>query len=108
MKAVILAGGLGTRLSEETDSKPKPMVEIGGKPILWHIMKTYSYYGINDLVNYPWFAFWVRFICFPWMGDCNKWIPSYNYYSNSYFSSNNGIYVLKWKVKYFATPKKYL
>ena len=50
MKAVILAGGLGTRLSEETISKPKPMVEIGGKPILWHIMKTYSYYGINDFI----------------------------------------------------------
>ena len=48
MKAVILAGGLGTRLSEETVSKPKPMVEIGGKPILWHIMKTYSHYGVND------------------------------------------------------------
>ena len=50
MKAVILAGGLGTRLSEETVSKPKPMVEIGGKPILWHIMKTYSYYDINDFI----------------------------------------------------------
>ncbi len=50
MKAVILAGGLGTRLSEETVSKPKPMVEIGGKPILWHIMKSYSYYGINDFI----------------------------------------------------------
>lgn len=50
MKAVILAGGLGTRLSEETISKPKPMVEIGGKPILWHIMKTYSHYGINDFI----------------------------------------------------------
>lgn len=50
MKAVILAGGLGTRLSEETVSKPKPMVEIGSKPILWHIMKTYSYYGINDFI----------------------------------------------------------
>ena len=50
MKAVILAGGLGTRLSEETESKPKPMVRIGGKPILWHIMKTYSYYGINDFI----------------------------------------------------------
>lgn len=50
MKAVILAGGLGTRLSEETVSKPKPMVEIGGKPILWHIMKTYSYYGINEFI----------------------------------------------------------
>lgn len=50
MKVVILAGGLGTRLSEETVSKPKPMVEIGGKPILWHIMKTYSYYGLNDFI----------------------------------------------------------
>ncbi len=50
MKAVILAGGLGTRLSEETVTKPKPMVEIGGKPILWHIMKTYSLYGINDFI----------------------------------------------------------
>lgn len=50
MKAVILAGGLGTRLSEETVTKPKPMVEIGGRPILWHIMKSYSYYGINDFI----------------------------------------------------------
>ena len=50
MKAVILAGGLGTRLSEETDSKPKPMIEIGGRPILWHIMKIYSSHGINDFV----------------------------------------------------------
>ncbi len=50
MKVVILAGGLGTRLSEETATRPKPMVEIGGKPILWHIMKTYSYYGINDFI----------------------------------------------------------
>lgn len=50
MKAVILAGGLGTRLSEETSVKPKPMVEIGGMPILWHIMKSYSAHGINDFV----------------------------------------------------------
>lgn len=50
MKAVILAGGLGTRISEETTVKPKPMVEIGGKPILWHIMKVYSAHGINDFV----------------------------------------------------------
>ena len=50
MKAVILAGGLGTRLSEETSTRPKPMVEIGGKPILWHIMKMYSSQGINDFV----------------------------------------------------------
>ncbi|MCL1473009.1 glucose-1-phosphate cytidylyltransferase [Argonema antarcticum] len=50
MKTVILAGGLGTRLSEETTIKPKPMVEIGGQPILWHIMKIYSAYGINDFI----------------------------------------------------------
>lgn len=50
MKAVILAGGLGTRLSEETDVKPKPLVEIGGKPILWHIMKLYFVHGVNDFV----------------------------------------------------------
>ncbi|WP_457643872.1 glucose-1-phosphate cytidylyltransferase, partial [Persephonella sp.] len=50
MKVVILAGGFGTRLSEETDIKPKPMVEIGGKPILWHIMKIYSAYGFNDFI----------------------------------------------------------
>ena len=50
MKAVILAGGLGTRISEETDLKPKPMVEVGGRPILWHIMKIYSAHGINDFI----------------------------------------------------------
>jgi glucose-1-phosphate cytidylyltransferase len=50
MKAVILAGGLGTRISEETHLKPKPMIEIGGKPILWHILKLYSAHGVNDFV----------------------------------------------------------
>jgi glucose-1-phosphate cytidylyltransferase len=50
MKAVILAGGLGTRISEESDTKPKPMVEVGGRPLLWYIMKTYSHYGINDFI----------------------------------------------------------
>lgn len=50
MKVVILAGGLGTRISEESQFKPKPMIEIGGKPILWHIMKEYSYYGFNEFV----------------------------------------------------------
>jgi glucose-1-phosphate cytidylyltransferase len=50
MKVVILAGGYGTRLSEETELRPKPMVEIGRYPILWHIMKTYSYWGFNEFV----------------------------------------------------------
>jgi glucose-1-phosphate cytidylyltransferase len=50
LKAVILAGGLGTRISEETSSRPKPMVEIGGMPILWHVMKIYSHFGVNDFV----------------------------------------------------------
>ena len=50
MKAIILAGGLGTRISEESHLKPKPMIEIGGKPILWHIMKIYSHHGINDFI----------------------------------------------------------
>ncbi len=50
MKAVILAGGLGTRLSEETDRIPKPMVEIGGRPIIWHIMKTYAHYGVREFI----------------------------------------------------------
>jgi glucose-1-phosphate cytidylyltransferase len=50
MKVVIFAGGLGTRISEETEAKPKPMVEIGGKPILWHIMKIYSHYGFNEFI----------------------------------------------------------
>ena len=51
MKAVILAGGHGTRLAEETDVKPKPMVEIGGRPILWHIMQIYSCYGVREFIR---------------------------------------------------------
>ena len=50
MKAVILAGGLGTRLREETEVRPKPLVDVGGKPILWHVMKIYSHFGVNDFV----------------------------------------------------------
>ena len=50
MKAVILAGGFGVRISEESHLRPKPMIEIGGQPILWHIMKIYSHYGIQDFV----------------------------------------------------------
>lgn len=61
MKAVILAGGFGTRISEESHLKPKPMIEIGGKPILWHIMKIYSSYGINDFI-----------ICCGYKGYCIK------------------------------------
>ena len=61
MKVVILAGGFGTRISEESHLKPKPMVEIGGRPILWHIMKSYSYYGFNDFV-----------ICLGYKGYCIK------------------------------------
>ncbi len=52
MKVVILAGGAGTRLSEETGTKPKPLVEIGGYPILWHILKIYSYYGFNEFISH--------------------------------------------------------
>jgi glucose-1-phosphate cytidylyltransferase len=69
MKAVILAGGLGTRLSEETHDRPKPMVEIGGRPILWHIMKMYSHYGINDFI-----------ICLGYKGYMIK-----EYFANYYF-----------------------
>ena len=50
MQVVILCGGMGTRIKEETEYRPKPLIEVGGKPILWHIMKTYSYYGFNDFV----------------------------------------------------------
>jgi glucose-1-phosphate cytidylyltransferase len=74
MKVVILAGGLGTRISEETHLKPKPMIEIGDKPILWHIMKTYSYHGFNDFV-----------ICLGYKGYLIK-----EYFSN-YFLHNSDV-----------------
>ncbi|WP_416652666.1 glucose-1-phosphate cytidylyltransferase [Candidatus Pseudothioglobus sp. Uisw_086] len=74
MKAVILAGGLGTRLSEETNVKPKPMIEIGERPIIWHIMKTYSEYGINDFI-----------ICCGYKGYAIK-----EYFSN-YFIHNSDV-----------------
>ena len=60
MKVVILAGGLGTRLAEETEVKPKPMVEIGGKPILWHIMKHYAYYGFKEFFESIYFHWMCR------------------------------------------------
>ena len=50
MKVILLAGGFGTRISEESQFKPKPMIEIGGKPILWHIMKEYAYYGFDEFI----------------------------------------------------------
>jgi len=70
MKVVILAGGLGSRISEESHLKPKPMIEIGNKPILWHIMKTYSYYGFNDFI-----------ICLGYKGNVIKEFFN-NYYIN--------------------------
>ena len=73
MKVVILAGGLGTRLSEETDLKPKPMLEVGGKPILWHIMKIYSFYGLKEFV-----------ICCGYKGYVIK-----EYFANYFLHSNN-------------------
>lgn len=81
MKAVILAGGLGTRLVEETHDKPKPMVKIGEKPILWHIMKIYSAHGIKDFI-----------ICSGYKG----------YLIKDYFKSNND----KWNVTIVDTGKK--
>jgi len=74
MKAVILAGGFGTRLAEETHSRPKPMIEIGGKPLLWHIMKIYSHHGINEFI-----------ICLGYMGYYIK-----EYFSN-YFLHNSDV-----------------
>ena len=79
MKAVILAGGLGTRISEETSTRPKPMVEIGGRPILWHIMKTYSAHGINDFV-----------IC-----CCYKGYVIKEYFANYYLHASNFVIDLK-------------
>ncbi|OUU26508.1 MAG: glucose-1-phosphate cytidylyltransferase [Candidatus Endolissoclinum sp. TMED37] len=73
MKAVILAGGFGIRISEETNLKPKPMIEIGGRPILWHIMKIYSHYGINDFI-----------ICCGYKGYVIK-----EYFSNYYLYNSN-------------------
>jgi glucose-1-phosphate cytidylyltransferase len=74
MKVVLLAGGFGTRISEESGIHPKPMVEIGGRPILWHIMKIYSYYGLNDFI-----------ICCGYKGDMIK-----EYFSN-YFLYNSDV-----------------
>lgn len=79
MKAVILAGGLGTRLSEETALRPKPMVEIGGKPMLWHIMKMYSQHGINDFI-----------VCCGYMGYVIK-----EYFANYFLHTSDVTFDLK-------------
>ena len=103
MKAVILAGGLGTRLSEETSVRPKPMVEIGDMPILWHIMKTYSHYGVNDFI-----------VCCGYKGEVIKEFFS-NYVlrvsSVTFDLRNNSIEVHnqspeKWKVSLIDTGSK--
>lgn len=80
MKVVILAGGKGTRISEESRMKPKPMVEIGGKPILWHIMKSYSYYGFNDFI-----------ICCGYKGQMIKeyFVNYYMYQTDSTYNLNS-------------------
>ena len=77
MKIVILAGGFGTRLSEETIVKPKPMVEIGNKPIIWHIMQYFSYYGYNEFVialGYKAEFIKEYFIFMRWVLECSKWV----------------------------------
>ena len=85
MKVVILAGGLGTRLSEETDLKPKPMIEIGEFPIIWHIMKIYSHYGFNDFI-----------ICLGYKGYIIK-----EYFANYFLHrSDVEIDILNNKIKY--------
>lgn len=79
MKAVLLAGGLGTRFSEETDTRPKPMIEIGGKPILWHIMKIYSSHGINNFI-----------VCLGYKGYVIK-----EYFSNYFLHQSNVTFDLR-------------
>src|SRR5258708_12222054 len=79
MKAVLLAGGLGTRFSEETDTRPNPMIEIGGKPILWHIMKIYSSHGINDFI-----------VCLGYKGYVIK-----EYFSNYFLHQSNVTFDLR-------------
>ncbi len=105
MKAVILAGGLGTRLSEETHLKPKPMVEIGGKPIIWHILKIYSFYGINEFI-----------ICCGYKGHLIKeYFSNYFLYTNDITLdiANNKIETLsknseKWKITLVDTGENTL
>lgn len=96
MKAVILAGGLGTRLSEETHLKPKPMVEIGGMPILWHIMKIYSYYGVTDFVVLLGYKGYV----------IKEFFRNYLYHANSFtvdFENNHTSFISKLNEKWRVT-----
>ena len=79
MKAVLLAGGFGTRISEESGIRPKPMVEIGGMPILWHIMKIYSHYGINEFI-----------VCLGYKGNIVK-----EYFSNYFMYQSDVTFDLK-------------
>lgn len=89
MKVVILAGGLGTRLMEETSTLPKPMVEIGGKPVLWHIMKMYSAHGIRDFI-----------ICLGYKGHIIK-----EYFANFYlYSSDVELHTLSGEMRMFRRP----
>jgi len=90
MKLVILAGGRGTRLTEETLIKPKPLVDIGNKPIIWHIMKIYSHYGINDFI-----------ICLGYKGYLIK-----EYFAN-YFLHNSDLTIDLKKKLYNNSPKKF-
>lgn len=101
MKVVILAGGRGTRISEESHLRPKPMIEIGGKPILWHIMKEYSYYGFNEFI-----------ICCGYMQHVIKqWFANYYLYNSDVtFDFSNGNQLLvhnedveKWKITLIDT-----
>jgi len=102
-KAVILAGGLGTRLSEETSSRPKPMVMIGGKPILWHIMKIYEFHGINEFI-----------ICLGYKGHVVKeYFANYHIYNSDIefnFSNNSNTIINdrseKWKVTLVDTGEE--
>ena len=89
MKAVILAGGLGTRISEESHIKPKPMVEIDGKPILWHILKIYSHYGINEFI-----------ICLGYKGYLIK-----EFFSNYFLHTNDVTFDIKDEKVFFHSRK---
>ena len=90
MKVVLLAGGFGTRISEESQFKPKPMIEIGGKPILWHIMKEYSYYGFNEFI-----------ICAGYMQHVIKeWFADYFLHNNDITFDLSGLAIYARGVKF--------